>query len=166
MQNDLIYRELKKNHRDAFTEAVDIILYINKLYSLILRRKESLFADYGVTPVRFNLLLHLKSSSSDFSLTPTELAKKMHIKKGTLTQYIDHLMKDGLVERTKSHDDKRMKSVTLTSRGIDKISVIIPLYLSMLENCTSGLDEQDHKIMKQAIKKMIIALSPSIHFEK
>ena len=97
--SDPVYQELLTNYPYVSPEAVETILQFNKISSIINMRKEAVLNEHGLTHGRFHLLMLLKRQEPVHSLSPSELAKRTGVTRGTMTQFIDAIEKDGFVKR-------------------------------------------------------------------
>ncbi len=71
-------------------------------------------ADAGVS---FHVYLVLRHIDTYPGLSQRALADRLGIEGPTLTHHFDRLAADGLIERTRSHEDRRVWSATLTDEG-------------------------------------------------
>lgn len=55
------------------------------------------------------------------------LAEATQQSAGTLTGIVDRLIEDGLVERTRNSDDRRVVEVVLTSQGVERLRLAVDL---------------------------------------
>lgn len=161
MKNDPIYQELKENYSNFSTEAIEAIMHFNKLSSLMEKRKEVLFAEHGLTATRFTILMHLKSSFPNYSLSPSELAKRMNVTRGTMTQFLDALVKDGLIKRIDCERDRRGIKIVLTNLAIEKIKILFPFHTSAMEGYFNVLDAFEKKNFREILEKMLETISPA-----
>ena len=79
----------------------------------------------GLSGARWLVLLHL--ARADQPLTQKELAHRVGIESPTLVGLLDRMAKDGWVERRPSDQDRRSKTIHLTSqahRAIDQIEAV------------------------------------------
>ena len=80
-------------------------------------------AETGLTGTQFGILEALYSLGP---LCQKELADKILKTSGNVTQVIDQLEKQGLVQRVRSSEDRRYITVSLTEDGHDLIHKIFP----------------------------------------
>jgi MarR family transcriptional regulator, 2-MHQ and catechol-resistance regulon repressor len=74
-----------------------------------------------------------------------DISQKILKSNGNVTVVVDNLEKAGLVERTRSAEDRRFVRVTLTPEGHALISDVLPEYMETLsrEFAVLSADEQD-----------------------
>ncbi|MGC4000400.1 MAG: MarR family transcriptional regulator [Anaeromyxobacter sp.] len=70
--------------------------------------------DLGLTPAQIHLLLWL---GTDGPQAMGELARRVAVTEKTITGIVDRLERDGLVQRVRDPDDRRVVRVELAARG-------------------------------------------------
>ncbi len=75
---------------------------------------------HQLTWAEYDVLLRL-AKATDRTLTMTELARRIMISPSGLTRVVDGLEKRSLVKRSRSADDARVVSASLTEAGRDKV---------------------------------------------
>lgn len=76
----------------------------------------------GYNPSEYKVLETIKHGANDENteMKVSEISKILHVTPPTVTQIINILEKDGLVERAMDPDDRRAVKIKLTSAGIEK----------------------------------------------
>jgi DNA-binding MarR family transcriptional regulator len=92
--------------------------------------------------------------SGNGALRQTDLAEKTSIEVSTLSRLITRLMRDGLVQRSRSRSDSREVSVGLTRRGRTLLARLIPVANGLQSEATRGLPRRDVAVLKRALTKM------------
>ncbi|MBC7427957.1 MAG: MarR family transcriptional regulator [Bacteriovorax sp.] len=158
--SDPVYQELLTNYPDTSAEAVETILQFNKVSSLINMRREAVLAEHGLTTGRFHLLMLLKRQEPLHALSPSDLAKKTGVTRGTMTQFIDAIEKDGFVKRVDDPKDRRGMLVELTPVGEQKLAVVLPIHIARMEHYTRVLNSEERKQMISIMMKMVGTFTP------
>ena len=83
---------------------------------------ESYLAPLGLHTGQFGILSHVAKAGT---ITMTRLAESLALDRTTLTRNLQLLQRDGLVEIV-SGQDKRVREITLTPLGTDKLAQAIP----------------------------------------
>jgi DNA-binding MarR family transcriptional regulator len=86
-----------------------------------LRRSETLAAEVGLTPQRYDLLLQLKAAPDGHS-TITELGKRLHLRQTAVTELVKRAEEAGLVQRQRSGTDRRVFLLGLTEDGDRRVT--------------------------------------------
>lgn len=154
VSSDPVYQELLANFPNVSKEALETILQFSKISSLINMKREATLAEFGLTPGRFHLLMLLKRQEPVHALSPSDLAKKTGVTRGTMTQFIDAIEKDNFVKRTEDPRDRRGMLVELTAVGEAKLREVLPTHIERLEQYTRVLNSEERKMMIHIMRKM------------
>ncbi|MBY0599130.1 MarR family transcriptional regulator [Bacillus bingmayongensis] len=84
----------------------------------------------------------------------SELANRLHVTKGAVTQIIVKLENKKLVERTQNPNDSRSVIVALTEKGKNAFRAHEELHLKFYEDLNSQLDEKEIEIFEKCIEKL------------
>lgn len=123
-------------------------------------RKEAVLNEHGLTHGRFHLLMLLKRQEPKHCLSPSELAKRTGVTRGTMTQFIDAIEKDGFVKRVEDPKDRRGMLVELTEMGEKKLKDLLPIHIQHLANYTKVLNAEERAMMIQIMLKMASTFKP------
>jgi MarR family 2-MHQ and catechol resistance regulon transcriptional repressor len=83
-----------------------------------------------------------------------DLAKKILKTPGNLTTVIDNLVRDSLVTRKVSAEDRRANDIELTAKGEALIATVFPKVAESIEAAFSILDEQEIIELSRLLKKL------------
>jgi DNA-binding MarR family transcriptional regulator len=86
-----------------------------------LQRSDTVTADVGLTPQRYDLLLQLKASPTGHS-TVTELSRRLHLRQTAVTELVKRAEEAGLVQRRRSDSDRRVFLLELTEDGDRRVT--------------------------------------------
>lgn len=153
LTNDPVFQEVQKKFTSETCGMVEAVMKFNKLTNFFNLKKEEFFHQFGLTPVRFQILMLLKNTP-DFSNPPSELARKLEVTRGTMTQFISALEKDGLIFRGERLDDRRVINVTLTQKGHEVLDRVLPLHVERMNSIASVLSTDEIKLMMEYMLKM------------
>jgi DNA-binding MarR family transcriptional regulator len=73
-------------------------------------------AEYGVTHAQFKVLYQLTEHSE---LLQSAIQNRLYIKASTMNGIIDSMLKNGLINKKESEQDRRSKIISLTEKGRD-----------------------------------------------
>lgn len=82
------------------------------------QRLEEALAPVGLTLTKFGMLLHLVEAGEPLSLS--ECAQKMSCVRSNITQLMDRLEADGLVQRVEDPQDRRAIRAAVTPLGAER----------------------------------------------
>jgi DNA-binding MarR family transcriptional regulator len=116
MPRSQLQHELKKK-RPFDSPEQEAVLNILRTSDLFDNRLGRLFRDYGLTSSQYNVLRILRGEGGP--LPSLEIADRMIQVVPAITGLIDRLEKQGLVERRRCHDDRRVVYVEITKKAIE-----------------------------------------------
>jgi len=93
-----------------------------------LRHSEEMTRRHGMTPLQYQLLLHVKGFPGREYASVSELAERLQAKHHGVVALVTRCEAAGLVERRISPDDRRLVHVYLTSRGEQKLERLADLH--------------------------------------
>lgn len=94
-------------------------------------------------------------------LTVGALADLVLLKQPTLSKAIDRMIKDGLVARVPSQDDRRQVRVIITPKGRALVRNLITQALAHEEDILAGYSTEEKKLLKTMLQTLISRLSPA-----
>ena len=93
----------------------------------------------------------------------TDLGEHLGVSSAAASQMLEHLVEEGLIERTEDPDDRRMKKITLTDKGSRVMKESVSARLGWLEQLTTNLSEEEKRQITSAID-LIIAKAEEMNF--
>lgn len=101
-----------------------------------LRLSEDLCQEHGLTPLQYQLLLHVKGFPGRDWATIGELAERLQAKHHGVVALIDRCEKAGLVRRVAGEMDRRQVAIHLQSKGeklLESLAVLHQPELQLLK---------------------------------
>ena len=140
-------------------ETVDILGDLRQAPGHLMRRCQqiavSVFLDecrsWDLTPLQFAILVELKRQGPDDQVG---LGGALALDRTTISVVVRKLEERGLVERTTSEKDRRSKPVSITAKGIDLISDILPAAESAQERMLAPLSVSERTQFMRLLGKM------------
>jgi len=151
---------LKCGFADSAHEAILNIYYTA---SMMKKRADDFFGQFGLTDVQFNLmeLLHYQSGSTssppggkEGGLSQAQLSDMMLVNRANITSLIDRMEKAGLVARTAHSKDRRFNIVKLTAKGKNLFEKVEPSYLEQVRKIMASLDTPELKKLMAMLEKV------------
>ncbi|MBO9453549.1 MarR family transcriptional regulator [Tropicibacter sp. R16_0] len=149
-----------KQRPDIDTEPMGVIGRVVRLSALFSEEMSKTFARHGLTAASFDVLATLLRSGPPHALSPNQLLATMMVTSGTMTNRIDQLEKDGLVERVQNPQDKRSVHVKLTASGIRKIDAAVSDHVVVQKRLVEALSELDRSELNNILDKCLSSLGP------
>ncbi|MDF2546989.1 MAG: transcriptional regulator [Anaerosolibacter sp.] len=112
----------------------------------IKRKGREILADFEITPPQFDALVQLIKHGD---LTISELSNRMFLACSTITDLIDRMEKNGLVERVRDSKDRRVVRIRVLDKGnklIDEVLDARRMYLERVLSDVTG-EQKDGLIL-------------------
>lgn len=110
--------------------------------------------EYGISRQQYNILRILRGSQGS-GYQCGDIACRMLDRAPDITRRIDNLEKLGLVERSRSDEDRRVVITTITPRGLELLENLVP-HLKEFENLmATRLTKQDCKTLVELCERLI-----------
>jgi DNA-binding MarR family transcriptional regulator len=126
---DQILLQWQRELPELDASSLGVVGRILRIARLLERRRESLLSQHGLSVWSFDVLATLRRQGPPFQLTPTELYGLLMLSSGAMTNRIDRLETEGLVERHRESADRRSVLVRLTSKGQELVERVLPQLL-------------------------------------
>jgi DNA-binding MarR family transcriptional regulator len=114
--------EIKKK-RPFENPAEEACLNLLRTSTMVTAEFERLFKDAGLSEPQYNVLRILRGAGADGTGLPClEIASRMITRVPDITRLVDRLEAAGLVERSRTSEDRRVVLVKITTKGLDAIA--------------------------------------------
>jgi MarR family transcriptional regulator, transcriptional regulator for hemolysin len=123
---------------------------------------DNYFKKNGVTHAQFYVLTNLARYSPNEGIVQSELARHMNFGKVPLGHLIDKLEAKGLVKRTLTPQNRRIKRVIITKKGTEILVTIEGLLPNLNRKLMHGITSKEKYIFDIALNKIknnLISLS-------
>ncbi|MFO7824177.1 MAG: MarR family transcriptional regulator [Cyclobacterium sp.] len=116
-----IEEEIKqKPFKDAYSKAMVNLLYT---HSYLVSRQSRLFKPYGLSPEQYNVLRILRGKHPE-PTTVSSIQDRMLNKMSNASRLVEKLKQKGMVERKECAEDRRQVDITITSKGLETLSLL------------------------------------------
>lgn len=110
------------------------------------------FADVGLTPQKFGVLVVLQAQSEPVSLS--ELRSYLGTTQANVTGLVAGLERDGYIERRASEDDRRVSFVSLSKSGKKIVGSMVPHYFAKNRSAMRALSQAEKKTFVTLLEKI------------
>ncbi len=117
----------------------------------VVKTSERYLAKVGISVGEF---LALRTLATSGPCPMVELAKEQFISPPALTSIVDSLETQGLVERARSEEDRRVINIKITSKGEKVFARAHVLYKQFFENVMHALSRQEINVVLAAFEKL------------
>ena len=137
------------SHQDFASQIQSNMVTIRRLMAEHFRATAG---DSGISASQYELLL-LVYEHADMPLR--ELAERMHVTPGAITQLVEGLEAATLLKRTPSERDRRSVTISITRRGMRKLAAIRKTQEDIFKDLTHILTENEMQAMNAIQQKII-----------
>jgi DNA-binding MarR family transcriptional regulator len=99
--------------------------------------------EFDTTLPRFDMLAQLDAADNEAGLTMGELSRRLMVTNGNLTGLTERLVKEKLVSRSVSPNDRRTQLVRLTANGKRALQEMAADHRSWIRSMFAGLDQKE-----------------------
>lgn len=155
---DLILDQWRRERPDLDTSPMGVVGRIHRVGARLDALLRPVFRDHGLGDGEFDVLATLRRSGPGTPLTPTELTASMMVTSGAASKRIDRLERAGLVRRTPSKDDGRVRLVSLTAAGLRLVDEAVAQHVANEARLLTGLDAEERDTLATLLRKLGQAL--------
>jgi DNA-binding MarR family transcriptional regulator len=137
------------------TAALAVAARVVRLERFLGRSAAAAMARWGLNEGELNVLAALRRSGPPFTLTPTQLYQGLLLSSGAMTNRIDRLEDQGLVERQRDVEDRRRILVVLTEAGRQLIDEAMDAHVASLEEALAVLGSDERDALAQLLRKVL-----------
>jgi DNA-binding MarR family transcriptional regulator len=115
---------------ESFSLTQSVGFAINKARNVLVTEMDAALKDLDITSQQMGILLSMRRG---VAATPFELSKLLGIDTGLMTRMLDKLETKGLLERSRSLEDRRVVNLTLTEKGeevANHLPEVVPVVLN------------------------------------
>jgi DNA-binding MarR family transcriptional regulator len=158
LANERDYMGLKEElglKTDFTSPAHEALLNIYYTASIMKKRADDFFGQFGLTDVQFNLMnLLYYESGKEGGLSQAQISDMMLVNRANITSLVDRMEKAELVSRTAHANDRRYNIIKLTSKGKNLFAKVEPHYLKQVKDAMAPLDAAELKRMAGMLEKV------------
>lgn len=134
-----------------------------RMARLLEKHRETLLANYGLSVWSFDVLATLRRQGPPYQLKPTDLYGLLMLSSGAMTNRIDRMEQDGLVERLRDAEDRRSVIVQLTPKGIELAETVMPvLFAKEHELLAPFTDPDELETFVVLLRRFLLSLESSV----
>ena len=156
---DILISQWKAERPDLNVEPMGVVGRVLRLATRLERRVSETLKPYGLTVGGFDILATLRRAGNPQGLTPTELMEAVMLSSGAMTNRIDRLEEQGLVERRPSPSDRRSLKVLLTAEGRKVVDEAVADRLDEAEGALCGLKAEERDQLADLLRAMLQGLN-------
>jgi DNA-binding MarR family transcriptional regulator len=148
---EIIKRRLKQQKFKSIDEEAILNLFIASNY--LHAKVDALCGNFKITLAQFNVLRILKGAHPN-GYPRWEIIARMVEPSPDVTRLIDRLIRDGLVERFNSPEDRRLSLASITKKGINLLKKINPEVDNFISDYASALSKGQKETLSLLCEKL------------
>lgn len=121
---------------------------LSRVYNQSVRETQQHLKKWSLTVAQFDLIAQIGVHDR---LTQQQLADKLFVTKGNITQLLSKLEEQGFVKR---EQDWKTKFVSLTERGKELFNDVVPIQEHFQASQYNGLDVEEKRQLLNLLKKI------------
>lgn len=151
--------QIREKHDGALGDRSSVRVWLRLLSCTMAIEKEvqRRFADQDMTLPRFDILAALDRKPE--GLPMGALSRALLVSNGNVTQLVQKLVRDGLVEMSPLPSDRRSSIVRITGEGEERFQKLARLHHDWIDGMLAGLDftQRERLYVALGVLKMSIA---------
>jgi DNA-binding MarR family transcriptional regulator len=142
-------------HADTYTTHNSVGYLVKRAHGLSLDALEPRLAEHGLTFTQYAVLMALRDN---IALNARDICIKLRHDSGALTRIIDQLEARGLVERSRSIEDRRAIELKLTAQGREALNVVVPLVVERINHAVRDFSHAEMDELLRLLTKLLAGL--------
>jgi DNA-binding MarR family transcriptional regulator len=131
------------------------LLYDFFAFGRSLEAARAKFANYvGLSPTQYLIMIAIKNSTSDEPMGINQLAARLRLSGAFITNEVNKLVSDGLVEKDTHPTDGRRVQLTATREGFDMLTRLAAFQRPVNDALFGMLTREEFKILSQLLGRL------------
>jgi DNA-binding MarR family transcriptional regulator len=152
---DVVRSQWKREFPDLDTRPLAVTHRITALATRLNRDAEAVLGGLAVSGPTFDVLAALYATGPPYRLSPTQLYKGRLVSSGGMTARIDLAEAAGLVARSRTQNDRRGVTVTLTEAGVRVVRKGVAALLAKERHLGVALDPDERANVTALLMKLL-----------
>lgn len=158
---DRLVTDWRRERPDLDVSPLIVLSRIARLARHLDRARRSVFAEHGLEQWEFDVLAALRRSGAPYELTPGRLVTQLIVTSGTMTNRVDQLAKQSLVQRRPDPADRRGVLVGLTAAGRKRVDDALEGLLEREHELLDVLGNQDRLLLARLLRELVLPFEAS-----
>jgi DNA-binding MarR family transcriptional regulator len=152
---DRLVAAWKRERPDLEVEPMQVLSRVTRLARHLDLARRTAFAQHGLETWEFDVLSALRRAGPPYELSPGRLIRETMVTSGTMTNRVDRLAAQGLVERLPDPEDRRGVLVRLTASGRSRVDAALEGLLSQERLLLAGLSARDRTTLAGLLRTVV-----------
>ncbi|WP_312829073.1 MarR family winged helix-turn-helix transcriptional regulator [Pantoea anthophila] len=128
-----------------------------RLMKHLAKARSQALEPFGFQEGEFDVLATLRRAGSPWRLSPTQLYQSLLVTSGAMTNRLNRLEQQNLIERVAAAGDKRSLLVGLTPHGQQQIERALAIHTATQEAALAPLTAKDRAELERLLKSLLLA---------
>lgn len=146
-------KQLKGRFPEIDQTSLEAHFLLGRTYNMMVEARAPVWARFGITEPRF-MVLRLLFLNAEKHASMSEIAADINKGMANVTQLVDGLVQDGLVERVVAPHDRRVIHARLTTRGEELFTTVFPENAARIEEAWEPLSEDEKLELVHLLARM------------
>lgn len=129
-----------------------VVFLMRQIVTVVAAITDQRMAEHGLTDAQWKPLLMIEQGQCS---TAAELARLACVDTGAVTRMVDRLEAKGLLQRTRSREDRRIVKLELTEDGAQAMEVVPHVLADMLNAALAGFTKSEVVQFKDMLRRML-----------
>ncbi|HBF29996.1 MarR family transcriptional regulator [Rhizobium sp.] len=157
---DLILAQWRQERPDLDVAPMGLLGRLGRLRDHLARDIETVLQTHGLNSSSFDVLATLRRAGHPYQLSPSELLAAMMVTSGTMTNRIDQLEKQGLVQRLPNPQDRRSLLIALTDKGLTLVDQAVTDHVANQHRLTKALTTAQQAELNDLLRVFLAVYEP------
>lgn len=149
---------MEKTNYEPYVEEIEKL--IRRVSFVIKCRGRDILNDFDITTPQFNALLLLAEHGD---MTIGDLGNKMYLASSTATDLIDRMERNGLVERVRDTNDRRVVRLHMLEKGEQMIQEVLENRKRYLNDILSQVPEHEKEVLTKSLQAIYELMKPEMN---
>lgn len=154
---DRVRAQWARERPDLDTQPITVIARLGRAARFVDQGLAEFFAAHNLSRADWDVLASLKRSGPPYSLSPTSLYRGLMRTSGAMSQRLESLERNGLIERRLDPADRRGVVVKLTAKGRRLVDDVAAKHLANERRLLAPLSRKEQNDLARLLKKLLLA---------
>ena len=131
----------------------DAVRYIGKLSNKIRQRMEAIFSSEEFSGTQGRVLSFLLTQERD--LFQKDIEEEYNIRSASATSLLHSMERNGLITRTVTKEDGRMKKIQVTPKGASYKEMIAENRDQLMSSLQEGISQEEMEVFYSVVERML-----------
>jgi DNA-binding MarR family transcriptional regulator len=126
-----------------------------RFHQMCAARTSEVVGEFDLTPLQYGVMVHLSQIPANGGIEQNVLADRVKVDRNTASLVVEQLVKMGVVARQVDEADRRVRLVSLTSKGRKLHARLRPALVALNEDILSPITFRERKLLMELLIRVI-----------